>query len=132
MVDLAWIAGSRWHIEECFQQAKGEAGLDHCQVRSRRAWYAHITLSMLALAGGQRVPGQKRGVGTSDPGMIGYTLPEIRKLLIGLIQARSPNPDGVWSWSRWRRRRQYQARLCHYRRRGYLRTQMSCRALLSL
>jgi SRSO17 transposase len=48
--DLAWIAGSRWHIEECFQQAKGEAGLDHYQVRSWRAWYGHITLSMLALA----------------------------------------------------------------------------------
>jgi SRSO17 transposase len=48
--DLAWIAGSRWHIEECFQQAKNEAGLDHYQVRSWRAWYAHITLSMLALA----------------------------------------------------------------------------------
>jgi SRSO17 transposase len=41
---------SRWHIEECFQQAKNEAGLDHYQVRSWRAWYAHITLSMLALA----------------------------------------------------------------------------------
>jgi len=26
--DLAWTAGSRWHIEECIQQAKGEAGLD--------------------------------------------------------------------------------------------------------
>jgi SRSO17 transposase len=50
LVDLAWVAGSRWHIEECFQQAKGEAGLDHYQVRSWRAWYAHITLSMLALA----------------------------------------------------------------------------------
>ena len=36
--------------EECFQQAKCEAGLDHYQVRSWRAWYAHITLSMLALA----------------------------------------------------------------------------------
>jgi SRSO17 transposase len=48
--DLAWAAGSRWHIEECFQQAKGEAGLDHYQVRTWRAWYAHITLSMLALA----------------------------------------------------------------------------------
>ena len=24
--DLAWTAGSRWHVEECFQQAKGEAG----------------------------------------------------------------------------------------------------------
>jgi SRSO17 transposase len=50
LVDLAWIAGSRWRIEECFQQAKNEAGLDHYQVRSWRAWHAHITLSMLALA----------------------------------------------------------------------------------
>ena len=50
LADLAWIAGSRWHIEECFQQAKGEAGLDHYQVRTWRAWYAHTTLSMLALA----------------------------------------------------------------------------------
>ena len=50
LIDLAWIAGSRWHIEECFQQAKNEAGLDHYQVRSWRAWHAHITLSMLALA----------------------------------------------------------------------------------
>lgn len=50
LVDLAWTAGSRWHIEEAFQQAKNEAGLDHYQVRSWRAWYAHITLSMLALA----------------------------------------------------------------------------------
>ncbi len=50
LVDLAWIAGSRWHIEECFQQAKNEAGLDHSQVRTWRAWYAHLTLSMLALA----------------------------------------------------------------------------------
>jgi len=119
--DLAWIAGSRWHIEECFQQAKGEAGLDHYQVRSWRAWYAHITLSMLALAwlAASRAQARKKGAGTSDPGMIGYTLPEIRRLLISLIQRNAPDPEHVWSWSRWRRRRQYQARLCHYRRRGY-------------
>jgi hypothetical protein len=49
-LDLAWIAGSRWRVEECFQQAKNEAGLDQYQVRSWRTWYAHITLSMLALA----------------------------------------------------------------------------------
>jgi SRSO17 transposase len=47
---LAWIAGARWRIEECFQQAKNDAGLDHYQVRSFLAWYAHITLSMLAHA----------------------------------------------------------------------------------
>ncbi|MBB5954387.1 SRSO17 transposase [Saccharothrix tamanrassetensis] len=50
LLDLAWIAGARWRVEECFQQAKNEAGLDHYQVRSFRAWYAHITLSMLAHA----------------------------------------------------------------------------------
>jgi SRSO17 transposase len=50
LVDLAWIAGTRWRIEECFQQAKTDTGLDHYQVRTYRAWYAHITLSMLALA----------------------------------------------------------------------------------
>jgi hypothetical protein len=51
--------------------------------------------------------------------MIGYTVPEIRRLLISLVQRHAPSPRRVWSWSRWRRRRQYQARLCHYRRRGY-------------
>ncbi len=50
LLNLAWIAGTRWRIEECFQQAKNEAGLDHYQVRSWRAWYAHITLAMLAHA----------------------------------------------------------------------------------
>ncbi len=43
----------------------------------------------------------------------------MQRLLITLIQSYSPDPRRVWSWSRWRRRRQYQARLCHYRRRGY-------------
>ena len=50
--------------------------------------------------------------------MIGYTLPEIRRLLISLVHACAPDPGCVWSWSAWRRRRQYQARACHYRRRG--------------
>ncbi len=50
LADLARVAGTRWHVEECFQQAKSEAGLDHYQVRDYRAWYAHITLSMLTLA----------------------------------------------------------------------------------
>ena len=54
--------------------------------------------------------------------MIGYTLPEIRRLLVSLVQRHLPDPERVWAWSRWRRRRPYQARLCHYRRRGYLLT----------
>jgi len=56
--------------------------------------------------------------------MIGYTLPEIRRLLTGLIQRHLPDPDHVWAWSDWRRKRQYQARASHYRRRGYALTQL--------
>lgn len=48
--DLVRIAGSRWMVEECFQTAKNETGLDHYQVRGYTAWYRHITLSMAALA----------------------------------------------------------------------------------
>jgi SRSO17 transposase len=48
--ELIRIAGARWGIEECFQTAKNEAGLDHYQVRDYRAWYAHVTLSKLAAA----------------------------------------------------------------------------------
>lgn len=67
--DLAWTAGSRWHIEECIQQAKGEAGLDHYQVRTWRAWYAHITLSMLALAwlAASKAQAEKRGSAPATP-----------------------------------------------------------------
>lgn len=48
--ELIRVAGARWTIEECFQTAKNEAGLDQYQVRDYRAWYAHITLAMLAAA----------------------------------------------------------------------------------
>ncbi|MFG2881151.1 IS701 family transposase [Streptomyces sp. NPDC048297] len=48
--DLARVAGARWAVEECFQTAKNECGLDHYQVRRYDAWYRHITLSMAALA----------------------------------------------------------------------------------
>lgn len=48
--ELVRVAGSRWAIEECFQTAKNETGLDHYQVRGYTAWYRHITLSMAAAA----------------------------------------------------------------------------------
>lgn len=48
--DIVQAAGQRWHIEECFQSAKGEVGLDQYEVRNYTGWYRHITLSMLAHA----------------------------------------------------------------------------------
>ena len=51
--------------------------------------------------------------------MIGYTVPEIRRLLAALFVRHHQPEQHVWWWSHWRRRRQYQARLSHYKRRGY-------------
>ena len=48
--DLIRVAGSRWAVEECFQTAKNETGLDQYQVRRYDAWYRHATLAILAHA----------------------------------------------------------------------------------
>jgi SRSO17 transposase len=50
LAELVRVAGSRWAVEETFQFAKNDTGLDHYQVRLYDAWYRHITLSMLAAA----------------------------------------------------------------------------------
>ncbi len=48
--ELVRVAGRRWTIEECFEEAKGEVGLDQYEVRRWDGWYRHITLAMLAHA----------------------------------------------------------------------------------
>ena len=50
MRELVRVAGARWAIEETFQTAKGEVGLDQYQVRRYHSSYRHITLAMLAHA----------------------------------------------------------------------------------
>ncbi|MBB5110152.1 SRSO17 transposase [Streptomyces spectabilis] len=48
--ELVRIAGSRWAVEECFQSAKQECGLDDYQVRRYPGWHRHMTLAMAAHA----------------------------------------------------------------------------------
>ena len=50
LVTVVQVAGSRWTIERSFEEAKGEVGLDHYEVRSWTGWYRHITLAMWAYA----------------------------------------------------------------------------------
>ncbi len=47
---MAEAIGTRWTVEQCFEEGKGEVGLDHYEVRSWQGWYRHITLAMLAHA----------------------------------------------------------------------------------
>jgi SRSO17 transposase len=50
LAEMAEAIGTRWTVEQCFQEGKGEVGLDHYEVRSFHGWYRHITLCMLAHA----------------------------------------------------------------------------------
>ena len=48
--ELVRVAGTRWSIEECFEEGKGQVGLDQYEVRKWEGWYRHVTLTMLAHA----------------------------------------------------------------------------------
>src|SRR5262249_23007984 len=47
---LAQVASTRYTVEQCIEEAKGETGFDHYAVRLWPSWYRHITLTMLAHA----------------------------------------------------------------------------------
>jgi SRSO17 transposase len=71
---LAKAAGSRWRVEIGFEEAKGEVGLAHYEVRSWHGWYRHITLSLFAhallaaiRAAGLDIPTPEKG-GRKSPG----------------------------------------------------------------
>ena len=50
LAELVRLAGTRWATLECFEEAKGEVGLDQYEVRRWDGWHRHITLAMLAHA----------------------------------------------------------------------------------
>jgi SRSO17 transposase len=58
--EVVRVAGSRWKIEEGYEQAKGEVGLDQYEVRTWRAWYRYMTLALLAYAALVVMQGQAR------------------------------------------------------------------------
>ncbi|WP_328710949.1 IS701 family transposase [Microbispora hainanensis] len=135
---LVKIAGVRWAVEEDFQQSKGQAGLDHAQVRRYRSWRRHVILVMAALAVLAVVAAVERGrhpapvvpcastdAPPGDYGLIALTVPEVRRLLTVFTQLTAVVTPRIAAlrrqfelqWSIWRRRHQARARWHHYRRR---------------
>jgi SRSO17 transposase len=121
---LVRVAGIRWCIEECFQAAKGQVGLDHYQVRHWTSWHRHITLAMLALAFLAALAAAATQDRPADPMRaardhtpIDLTVPEIRHLLAAVLTPVCHGWDHLMHWSTWRRRHQARARRSHYRHR---------------
>jgi len=50
MSKLVAVEGHRWAIEDSFETAKNEFGLDHNETRSWHGWHRHVSLVMLAFA----------------------------------------------------------------------------------
>jgi SRSO17 transposase len=47
---LVAVEGQRWAIEDAFEAAKNELGLDHNETRSWHGWHRHVALVLLAFA----------------------------------------------------------------------------------
>jgi SRSO17 transposase len=125
LAELVRVAGVRWSVEECFQAAKGQVGLDHYQVRHWTSWHRHITLAMLALAflaavaavqAPNRPDDPRHPAHSLDPMLL--TVPEIRHLFAASFSPPAQSAARLLHWSTWRRRHQATARHSHYRRRA--------------
>ena len=125
LAELVRVAGTRWSVEESFQAAKGQVGLDHYQVRNWTSWHRHVTLAMLALAflaavAADAAPGRSpepdHHSWVSNP--ISLTVPEIHHLFSAVLNPPVVSPARLLHWSNWRRRHQATAKRSHYRRRS--------------
>ena len=128
LATLVHVAGMRWSVEEQFQAAKGQVGMDQYQVRTWTGWHRHVTLAMLALAFLMACAAAAAPPVPADPwhharhrGPIALTAAEIRRLVNGLV-ITSPHASlrvisEIQRWSNWRRHHQGHARHSHYQRR---------------
>lgn len=119
LAQLLRVAGIRWSVEEAFQAAKSQVGLDQHQVRLWHSWHRFTTLALAALAVLALCTADARG--DHQPGhhddLIALTVNEIRRLINLLIIQPIHDLAHRLRWSHWRRRHQAQARRSHYRRR---------------
>ena len=137
LATVVQVAGSRWTIEQSFEEAKGEVGLDHYEVRSWTGWYRHITLAMWAYAlltvlrAVQRTDGggTKKNMVPAHPVQLGglqgcartavrLSVGEIRHLFWCLVLATQQRVERILAWSTWRRWHQGIAKYWHYKRRA--------------
>ena len=118
---LIWVASSRYTVEQCIKEAKGETGLDEYEVRFWHSWHRHITLSMMAhawLASIHAAEREKKAQLARNSASL--TVPEVRRLLEIALPLPKGSADLRLAWSRWRRRKRLWARQSHSRRRACL------------
>ena len=61
------VASTRYTVEQCIEEGKGDAGLDAYQIRHWPSWHRHITLSMMAHAWLAAIRAQETKKGGASP-----------------------------------------------------------------
>jgi hypothetical protein len=125
LATLVRVAGARWMVEETFQAAKSQVGLDEHQVRQWTCWQRFTVLAMLALAILAACAELDTPATQADPyhharhddGPIPLTVNEIRRLFAVLLTTTVHTIAHRLHWSLWRRWHQARARRSHYKRR---------------
>ena len=123
---LVAVEGHRWAIEDSFETAKNEFGLDHNESRSWHGWHRHVSMVMLAFAMMAAIreimpirrtqkkrsadPWQKQNQHrlVIDPMVNPGSSPHRSRLARKRIQSAH-----IMAWSLWRRAHQATARRAH-------------------
>ena len=123
LATLVRVEGCRWAIEDGFETAKTELGLDHNETRSwaRLAPPRLPGHARLRPAGGDPPSREhhraapKNCLSRATPPLVRWSVQEIRRLACRLAQRRI-NPAFVIAWSVWRRCHQAMAQQAHRQR----------------
>ncbi|MFB7176017.1 hypothetical protein ACFCYM_35220 [Streptomyces sp. NPDC056254] len=83
----------RWAIEECFQAAKNECGLDEYEVRRYVGWYQHITFAISPAFPRRACRRRSKGCRSDATSTVALTVAEIRRLLEHLLP--QPEPGAI-------------------------------------
>jgi SRSO17 transposase len=88
---LVGVEGRRWAIEDAFETAKTEPGLDHDETRSRHGWRRHVSLVMLAFA---LLAVIQHRANTTPPPPKGAPSERCRRWSAGRSRKSAPSPAG--------------------------------------
>jgi hypothetical protein len=116
---LIRLAGIRWTVEESFQAAKGQVGLDQHQVRRWNSWHRFTTLAMAALAVLAICVAESRAA-NDEPAkqtLADLTVNETRRLINASLIEAAHSLIHRLHWSGWRRQHRLRAGQSHYTRR---------------
>lgn len=125
MQELVNVEGTRWRIEECFETAKNEFGLDHYETRAWHGWHRHVSLVMLAYAIMASIRYQanslksKKNTAPDTAVLVRWSIQEIRRPVVKLSQRRLPVAHTL-KWSVFRRTHQASAIRAHSQHKGVL------------